>query len=215
MSVIENDEEDTVDEEWDHSSASDPNYVRNTLISIVPWVGKLLLWFLHSDSLDFMIYFMLSITATVGATYGLYHLPLDALSKQTKRLRMTMAKRLSEFNFKIRKKKSIESQVQKYRRRRCRRYISAKRKGKVQRIGNKSQVRYNFHHGKVTTYEVSSSTGGGSKCKAKCKFDTDSYMIGIDNHASRCISNNIDHFITSLTPTPRSYLRGITGDLKV
>ena len=40
-------------------------------------------------------------------------------------------------------------------------------------------------------------------------------MIGIDNHASRFISNDINHFITALTPTPRSYLRGITGNLKV
>ena len=71
---------------------------------------------------------------------------------------------------------------------------------------------------KVTTYEVSStsaSTGDGVKHTSKYKFDSDSYMIGIDNHVSRCISNDINHFITALTPTPRSYLRGIPVDLKV
>ena len=62
---------------------------------------------------------------------------------------------------------------------------------------------------------TSNSTGDGEKYKAKYKFDIDSYMIGIDNHASRCISNDIDHCITAFTPTPCSYLRGITGDLKV
>ena len=107
--------------------------------------------------------------------------------------------------------------MQKHRRRRCRRYISAKRKGKQQRIGNKSKIKPNFHLVKVTTYEVSStSTSTGiDKYKPKYKFDSESYMIGIDNHASRCISNDINHFITALTPTPRSYLRGITGNLKV
>jgi len=32
-------------------------------------------------------------------------------------------------------------------------------------------------------------------------FDTDSFVIGIDNHASRCISNDIRHFVTPITPT--------------
>ena len=40
-------------------------------------------------------------------------------------------------------------------------------------------------------------------------------MIGIDNHASRCISNDVNHFITTLTPFPPSYLRGITSNLQV
>ena len=176
------------------------------------------MWFLPSNSLDFMIYFLLTLSATVCAIYGVYHPPLESLSKKTKQLRMTIASKLSGFNFKTRKKRSVKSQVQKYRRRRCRRYISAKKKGKQQRIGNKSKVKYNFHRIKVTTYEVSStsaSTGGGVKHTSKYKFDPDSYIIGIDNHVSRCISNDINHFITALTPTPRSYLKGIPVGLKV
>ena len=137
-------------------------------------------------------------------TYGLYHLHLEYLSKKTKKLRMVIASKLSEFNFRIRKKKSVKTQVQKHRRRRCRRYISAKRKGKQQRIGNKSRIKPNFHLVKVTTYEVSSTSTstGVEKYKPKYKFDSNSYMIGIDNHASRCISNDINHFITALTPLP-------------
>ena len=40
-------------------------------------------------------------------------------------------------------------------------------------------------------------------------------MIDIDNHASGCISKDIDHFITALTPTPQSYLRGIREEPNV
>ena len=130
---------------------------------------------------------------------------------------MTIASKLSEFNFRTRKKKKVKSQVQKHRRRRYRRYISAKRKGKQQRIGNKSKAKYNFHIGHVTAYEVFSTSiaTAGEKYMLKYNFDSDSYMIAIDNHALRCILNYINHFITALTPTPCSYLRGITGKLKI
>jgi len=59
-----------------------------------------------------------------------------------------------------------------------------------------------------------STSTGGDKYKPKYKFDSDSYLIGIGNHTSTCISNNINQSIMVLTPTPRLYLRGITGNLK-
>ena len=34
----------------------------------------------------------------------------------------------------------------------------------------------------------------------KYKFDSNSYMIGIDNHVSKYISKNVVHFTTTLTP---------------
>ena len=86
--------------------------MRNTVISAVPWVGKVILWFLPSTSLDIMIYFMLALLLTECTTYGVYHLPLEHLSKKTKKLRMVIASKLSEFNFRIRKKKSVKTQVQ-------------------------------------------------------------------------------------------------------
>ena len=49
----------------------------------------------------------------------------------------------------------------------------------------------------------------------KLSFDTDSYPIRIDNHASKCIINMIEHFITALTPTPNTILLGSGGKLKV
>jgi hypothetical protein len=43
-------------------------------------------------------------------------------------------------------------------------------------------------------------------------YDTDSFLIGIDSHASRCISNRINHFITALTPT-KAQVQGIGNEL--
>ena len=200
--------------------ASDPFYIRDTLISAVPCVCELLTRFLPTSVLDIVIYFRISVSVTIYTMYGMYNLPWYSLSKKTTKLRITIESKLSEFNFRTRKKKKkVKAQVQNYRRRRCRRYISIKRKGKQQRIGNKSKVRYKFIRVQSTTYEVSStatSTGSDkyNPKKPKYKFDSDSYMIGIDNHSSRCISNGINHFITALTPTSRSYLRGITGNLQ-
>ena len=34
-------------------------------------------------------------------------------------------------------------------------------------------------------------------------------MIGIENHASRSIFNDIYYFITTLTTDPKCYLRGV------
>ena len=144
--------------------------MRNVVISAVPWVGKLILWFLPSTSLDIMIYFMLALSLTGCTTYGFYHLPFEYISKTTKKLRMTIASKLSEFNFRTRKKKSVKTQVQKHRMWICRRYISAKRKGKQQRIGNKSKIKPNFHLVKVTTYEVSSTSTSVGVEKYKPKY---------------------------------------------
>ena len=47
------------------------------------------------------------------------------------------------------------------------------------------------------------------------KFDSDSFIIGIDNHASRTMTNNIDHFIGPLTPEPHARVNGIASGLKV
>ena len=49
----------------------------------------------------------------------------------------------------------------------------------------------------------------------KYNFDSDSFQIGIYNHASRTISNNIKRFVSEITPTRNTYLRGVEGNLKV
>ena len=70
-----------------------------------------------------------------------------------------------------------------------RRYIAAKRKGKDQRIGNKEKVNYHFLIAEAnTTYIVSSIEN--SPEDRKYMYDSDSFEIGVDNHASKTISNN-------------------------
>lgn len=49
----------------------------------------------------------------------------------------------------------------------------------------------------------------------KFRYESDSFTIGIDNHASKCIPNDIKYFITPLTPTPNAYLKGTGGNLVV
>jgi hypothetical protein len=46
------------------------------------------------------------------------------------------------------------------------------------------------------------------------KFDYESFLIGIDNHASRCISNCIDDFQSAIKPTNKQ-LAGISGSLTI
>jgi len=95
---------------------------------------------------------------------------------------------------------------------RNRKYITAKKKGKISKIGNKRRRSYNF------IIANASVTYLASKVKAShqpFKFDTDSVTIGVDNHCSKCMSNNIDHFITELSPTPNTMVVGAGGNLKV
>ena len=52
-----------------------------------------------------------------------------------------------------------------------------------------------------------------NKCCGHCNFafDSDSFEIGIDNHASACISNCAEDFISHITPC-KAKLKGITGN---
>ena len=69
------------------------------------------------------------------------------------------------------------------------RYIAAKRKGKSQVIGNKRPVKYNFVIAEAdTTYVVSSAVNNHQDMKYK--YDSVSFEIGVDNHASKCIEKD-------------------------
>jgi len=48
----------------------------------------------------------------------------------------------------------------------------------------------------------------------KIQFDTNSFKIGIDNHSSKCISNNLKYFVGLIKECDGS-LTGITGKLKI
>ena len=109
-------------------------------------------------------------------------------------------------------------------RRRNGRYISAKKKGKLTKTGNKRKCRYRF----LTVYVTAkiSPTLVHDVCSinpidytpymsSKFKFDSDSFRIGVDNHTFRNMSNNLEHFVSKITPTKNTYLRGVGGNLKV
>ena len=46
-------------------------------------------------------------------------------------------------------------------------------------------------------------------------MDTDSYTIGLDTHASKCISNSKKHFIGPIRPAKTQKIYGIDGSLEI
>ena len=46
-------------------------------------------------------------------------------------------------------------------------------------------------------------------------FDTDSFIIGLDNHASRTLSNNKHHFVGYIRKLENVYINGISGRLQI
>ena len=97
---------------------------------------------------------------------------------------------------------------------RNRRYIYAKRQGKYTKIGYKRPHQRTIYHAKSTTYVVSSIEARTTPTQV-LQFDSGSFVIGVDNHASRCITNNMSHFITPPSPTTNAILKGAGGKLQV
>lgn len=93
----------------------------------------------------------------------------------------------------------------------CRRYISAKRKGKTTRIGRKKPRWKQLDIIKAFTAERDKEKQGPEpdiRHKPQSfRPDSDSFLIGIDNHASFTISNNSHHFVGPITPLkgPRTW----------
>ena len=88
----------------------------------------------------------------------------------------------------------------------CSRYILPKRKGRTSNIATKTgRFRLRLYECCATEHQETESD------KAQLlHLDSDSFTIGIDNHASRCISNNINHFLNPLSTNARlSRIRGI------
>ena len=46
-------------------------------------------------------------------------------------------------------------------------------------------------------------------------FDSDSQVIGVDNHTSRCMSNNLSDFITELKPANNTKVKGVGDNLQI
>ena len=107
-------------------------------------------------------------------------------------------------NFNLPFSPSKPNKTVRHRKRGCRRYISAKGKVKYTKLGDKQPHTRTIYHAKSTTYLVSS-----------IEARSDSFVIGVDNYASRCNTNNISHFITPPSPTANAILKGSSGKLQV
>ena len=62
-------------------------------------------------------------------------------------------------------------------------------------------------------YDITTSTS--TSYTQSFVFDSDSQVIGVDNHASRCMSNKRSDFITDIKPAKKYKVKGAGGNLKV
>ena len=93
-----------------------------------------------------------------------------------------------------------------------RRYITPKIKKKMTRVGCISKVK-DTHHYKSTTTKCL-MTKSATTSHTIPKFDSDSFLIGIDNHSSKCISPKLSDFLYPIKPN-KGILNGISGKLSV
>eukprot|EP00957_Ditylum_brightwellii_P068967 5234111-Ditylum_brightwellii.AAC.1 len=69
----------------------------------------------------------------------------------------------------------------------------------------------------IATICMAQSAASKPKLRAEpqvLRVDSDSFVIGIDNQASVCISNNPDHFITELKPWPSRKKKSMVHDFR-
>ena len=87
----------------------------------------------------------------------------------------------------------------KRKRRGCRRYYIRATGNNHSRIANKSA----YLNPNPSRYKSNVALPVLPYSKKLADFDTDSFLIGVDNHATRCISNDINHFIGPIIPNKR------------
>ena len=139
---------------------------------------------------------------------------MNWLLKLVKLLRMIVSwitTHLPEFNVVPNKTIKVRPRL-KRRMGKYRRYIFAKIKGKQQNLGNKMSKPYRFLFVNTMYYTCSST----SKIYREryMIFDSDSHVIGVDNHASRTMSNNINHLILAFVTTPSMIVKDASGNLQ-
>ena len=97
----------------------------------------------------------------------------------------------------------------------CPRYITPRHKGKPARIARKNE-RSICRVCHCFSSIVNNSNDNDIKVHQNLlHIDSDSFITGIDSHASRCIDTNINHFVGPLKPTKRQRVKGINGWLQV
>ena len=87
-----------------------------------------------------------------------------------------------------------------------RRYLIRSTRTQPFRIADKRSVL-----NQVRTYYVMDSTEEREQPSAPAQFDSDSFMISVDNCASYVISNNKKHFVGPIRPIPRKSKESVIG----
>ena len=95
----------------------------------------------------------------------------------------------------------------------CKKYITVRKRGKLTKIGNKARAKHTF----LSAYNVVNVASSSLKKSNQHSytFDSDSQVIGVDNHASHCMSNNLSDFITELKPANNTKVKGAGGNLQI
>jgi len=93
-------------------------------------------------------------------------------------------------------------------------YITPRKKGFATRVCRKT-TKFRLRIYNACPAEESNDQSSYFKSPQTMDFDTDSFLIGIDNHASRTITNNVRHFVTPLSKPSktRCRIRGISKQL--
>ena len=73
-------------------------------------------------------------------------------------------------------------------------------------------IRYHALRSHLADLPANASPRWGTR---HCHFDTDSFKIGVDNHASRCMSNNRAHFENFRPSRSNATVGGIAGGLEI
>ena len=108
-------------------------------------------------------------------------------------------------------KPKLKDKSKKIRRRKSKRYYIYSSRNKDSRIGDKSPrstISKRVHMPSV------SFVAKPATCPTKTNyqnFDTGSFDIGIDSHATRCISNDINHFQGPIIPMQQKSCKGFGG----
>ena len=100
------------------------------------------------------------------------------------------------------------------------RYYIYGTKRRSSRIGIKRHLRKLYLYSylfKSTGNHVAFSTSStpDPNHPSQVNFDTDSFIIGVDNHASRTLSNNKRHFIGYIRRLDNVFINGINGKLPI
>lgn len=103
------------------------------------------------------------------------------------------------------KSKPTKHQV-KNKRRKSRRYYIRCTRHKMARIGNKAFKKRASHAKRIMACPATTITSSQHQ-----GFDSDSFPIGIDSHATKCISNDTRHFISTIDPSKNGSCNGFGG----